>query len=91
LVSQPQQPETLLIEHPLIACHCFADGLEKDLHSRLRQCAIGARQAGVRAEDLLVAIREAWHALPDGRDLSSAQRARLTDLINTALEAYYAN
>jgi hypothetical protein len=75
--------------HTPVVCLCFADGVEDDITPRIRRCAIGARRSGARAEDLVVAIREAWHALPESRGWLPARKALLTDLINTALEAYY--
>ena len=75
--------------HPRLVCQCFADGMEQDVTPRICRCAIDARHAGVRAEDLVVAIREAWHAQPNKSRRSPPREALLTDLINTALEAYY--
>jgi hypothetical protein len=79
--GQPATPRTV--------CNCFSNGVAQDLTGRVRQCAIEVRDTGVRAEDLVVAIREAWHGLPESRGWLPARKALLPDLINTALEAYY--
>jgi hypothetical protein len=72
---------------PLV-CQCFTDGVEQDVTPRIRRCAMEARQAGVSAEDLVVAIREGWRGLPEQLRWAPGHQAALTNLINAALETY---
>jgi hypothetical protein len=76
------------MSHIPLVCQCFADGVEQDVTPRLRRCAIEARRAGFSAEDLVVAIRDAWRALPEEQRWAPGHQAVLTDFINVALETY---
>lgn len=69
---------------------CFAD-IEHPLDTAaVQRCAAEARRAGARSEQMVVALRDAWrqeltarrHHIPD-------YTARLTQMIDVALEAYY--
>jgi hypothetical protein len=68
-------------------------GAEPDDRSRelVHQCASCARRAGARAEQLVVAIREAWRAEPCGQEyMPEGYDRSLTALLDSVLNAYYA-
>jgi hypothetical protein len=67
---------------------CHADGpLDADA---LRRCAFAAHRAGIRAEEMVVALREVWRAQEDVPH-PTFRDSRLTQLVDAALDAYYAD
>ena len=69
-------------------CSCFL-GEEQGLSSRIQRCAVNARRAGVPAETLVIALRNAWWARPKSPPWIPPHDNVLTNHIHTALEAYY--
>lgn len=63
-----------------------------DLRAALRQVCADARHAGLRAEELLVLIKEVWSALPAGISRLPAVHGdeRLNYVISTCVDEYYA-
>jgi hypothetical protein len=73
----------------------YADGLTAErpaLRAALRQVCTEARRAGLRAEELLVLIKEVWSGLPAGisRLPSVHGDERLNYVISTCVDEYYA-
>jgi hypothetical protein len=73
----------------------YADGPTAErpaLRAALRQVCTEARRAGLRAEELLVIIKEVWSALPAGisRLPSVHGDERLNYVISTCVDEYYA-
>jgi len=73
----------------------YADGppLESPaLRAALRQVCTDARRAGLRAEELLVMIKDVWSGLPAGvtRLPSVHGDERLNYVISTCVDEYYA-
>jgi hypothetical protein len=73
----------------------YADGppLERAaLRVALRQVCMDARRAGLRAEELLVIIKDVWSGLPAGvsRLPSVHGDERLNYVISTCVDEYYA-
>ena len=73
----------------------YADGppLERPaLRAALRQVCMDARRAGLRAEELLVMIKDVWSGLPAGisRLPSVHGDERLNYVISTCVDEYYA-
>lgn len=63
----------------------------RELRSALREVCVDARRAGLRAEQLLVLIKDVWSALPAG--ISRVQTVhgdeRLSYVISTCVDEYY--
>ncbi len=73
----------------------YADGPSAelpDLRVALRQVCTEARRAGLRAEELLVIIKDVWSGLPAGisRLPSVHGDERLNYVISTCVDEYYA-
>jgi hypothetical protein len=73
----------------------YADGPTAErpaLRAALRQVCAEARRAGLRAEELLVIIKEVWSGLPAGisRLPSVHGDERLNYVISTCVDEYYA-
>ena len=71
-----------------------ADGWESqraELRASLRQICADARHAGLRAEQLLVLIKEVWSGLPPGiaRAPSVHGDERLNFVVSTCVDEYY--
>jgi hypothetical protein len=73
----------------------YADGPPVEgpaLRAALRQVCTDARRAGLRAEELLVMIKDVWSSLPSGvsRLPSVHGDERLNYVISTCVDEYYA-
>jgi len=73
----------------------YADGPtpdRPDVRAALRQVCTDARRAGLRAEELLVMIKDVWSGLPAGisRLPSAYGDERLNYVISTCVDEYYA-
>ena len=70
------------------------DGHEtRELHELLRRTAEEARVKGIRAEQLLIELKEIWYSLPEVARTSTReeQRRLLQRLIAHCLDLYYAS
>jgi hypothetical protein len=79
-----------LVRHVVLRSMADAD---RDTRSQdlVHRCASAARRDGLRPEQLLVAIRDAWRAEPARQETAPEDYDRLlTTLINAVLDAYYA-
>jgi hypothetical protein len=63
----------------------------RELRAALRQVCIEARRSGLRAEQLLVLIKEVWSGIPAGisRVRSMHGDERLNYVISTCVDEYY--
>ena len=70
-----------------------APGATLDLRIALRQVCADARHSGMRAEQLLVLIKDVWSELPVGiaRVPSAHGDERLNYVITTCVDEYYAH
>ncbi|MEP7065222.1 MAG: hypothetical protein ABI889_04245 [Gemmatimonadota bacterium] len=64
----------------------------RELRESLRQVCMDARHSGVRAEQLLVLIKDVWSGIPAGISRSTAMHGdeRLNFVISTCVDEYYA-
>jgi len=65
---------------------------DPQLHDLLCTTAAEARGKGIRAEQLLIMLKDIWYALPDvaARTASDVDNALLEDLISRCIREYYA-
>jgi hypothetical protein len=65
----------------------------RELRTALRQICADARHAGLRAEQLLVLIKDVWSGIPAGisRVRSVHGDERLNYVISTCVDEYYGN
>ena len=57
----------------------------------MRAVCFAARRCGLRAEQLLIVLKDAWRRLPEARRLDGYQSEEvLTDVIQDCIEEYYA-
>ena len=70
-----------------------ASGQGTELRNALRQVCADARRSGLRAEQLLVLIKDVWSGLPAGiaRVPSLHGDERLNYVITTCVDEYYAH
>ena len=65
---------------------------EKGLREALRVLCADARHHTVRAEQLLIALKQTWVAVPEVQELApDARRVLLDRLVTLAIQAYYAS
>ena len=72
--------------------HAFREGwlLEGRLAAAARMAAEDARQAGLSAERMLIALKQEWNAMEEARRLPVLDaRDLLSALISLTIEAYY--
>jgi hypothetical protein len=64
-----------------------------DLKAVLAKCAIEARQKGILAEQLLLALKDVWYSLPQvSHQAGNEMQTRLLQqLIARCIQEYYAN
>ena len=61
-----------------------------DLQQAIRDVCAEARQQGMRAEELIVVFKRAWHARPELQTLSREETGRLLEsVITMCVEEYY--
>ncbi len=65
---------------------------EPQLHDLLCTTAGEARAKGIRAEQLLIVLKDIWHSLPGvaARTASDVDNALLDDLVSRCIREYYA-
>jgi hypothetical protein len=65
----------------------------RELRAALRQVCTDARHSGLRAEQLLVLIKDVWSGIPAGisRVKSMHGDERLNYVISTCVDEYYGN
>ena len=65
----------------------------RELRAALRQVCMDARHSGLRAEQLLVLIKDVWSGIPAGisRVRSMHGDERLNYVISTCVDEYYGN
>jgi hypothetical protein len=65
---------------------------DAQLHDLLCTTAAEARSKGIRAEQLLIMLKDVWYAVPDvaARTASDVDNALLEDLISRCIREYYA-
>jgi len=65
---------------------------DPQLQDLLCTTAAEARNKGIRAEQLLIMLKDIWYALPDvaARTSSDVDNALLEDLISRCIREYYA-
>jgi hypothetical protein len=65
----------------------------RELRESLRQVCTDARRSGLRAEQLLVLIKEVWSGIPVGLSRATAMHSdeRLNFVISTCVDEYYAS
>ena len=65
---------------------------EPELHDLLCTTAVEARGKGIRAEQLLILLKDIWYSLPGvaARTASDIDNALLDDLISHCIREYYA-
>ena len=65
----------------------------RELREALRQVCVDARHSGLRAEQLLVLIKDVWSGIPAGisRVRSTHGDERLSYVISTCVDEYYGN
>ena len=65
---------------------------EADLRDLLCQTAAEAREKGIRAEQLLIALKDIWFSLPEltSKTATDVDNALLQDLISRCIQEYYA-
>ena len=68
-------------------------GAHRELRAALRQVCTDARHSGLRAEQLLVLIKDVWSGIPAGisRVRSMHGDERLNYVISTCVDEYYGN
>ena len=68
-------------------------GAHRELRAALRQVCTDARHAGLRAEQLLVLVKDVWSGIPAGisRVKSMHGDERLNLVISTCVDEYYGN
>lgn len=66
--------------------------MRRELRAGLRQVCVDARRSGLRAEQLLVLIKDVWSAIPAGISRVTALHGdeRLNYVISTCVDEYYA-
>jgi len=64
----------------------------RELRAALRQVCVDARRSGLRAEQLLVLIKDVWSGIPAGISRVTALHGdeRLNYVISTCVDEYYA-
>jgi hypothetical protein len=91
--SSPALDPSTVAELRSALSHSVATGShDDDLKALLKRAAAEARQKGVQAEHLLVALKDVWYALPElstqpGNDI---QTRLLQQLIARCIQEYYA-
>ena len=80
-----------IFEHPCLQRADGFDSQRSDLRASLRQVCADARHSAIRAEQLLVLIKDVWSSLPPGisRVTSVHGDERLTYVISTCVDEYY--
>lgn len=65
---------------------------EADLRDLLCRTAAEAREKGIRAEQLLVALKDIWFSLPEltNKTATDVDNALLQDLVSRCIQEYYA-
>jgi hypothetical protein len=63
----------------------------RELRAALRQVCMDARRAGLRAEQLLVLVKEVWSGIPAGISRATTMHGddRLSYVITTCVDEYY--
>jgi hypothetical protein len=63
-----------------------------ELRGLLRRAAEESRLKGIRAEQLLMMLKDIWYSLPEvaGAQSSASENALLRDLITRCIQEYYA-
>lgn len=66
--------------------------MRRELRAALRQVCVDARRSGLRAEQLLVLIKDVWSGMPAGISRVKALHGdeRLNYVISTCVDEYYA-
>jgi hypothetical protein len=65
---------------------------EADLRDLLCRTAAEARDKGIRAEHLLIVLKDIWFSLPElaAKTASDVDNALLQDLVSRCIQEYYA-
>lgn len=95
--NRPPDPAAGLPEEALAAMrramseYLVRPGDATELRTALRVISTEARARQLRAEQLIVALKQAWHSVPDVQHAATQQeRDRLLDrLITVCIEEYY--
>lgn len=91
--SNPGLDPATLAELRTALSRSLASGSHGDeLRDLLRRLALQARERGLQAEQLLLALKEVWYALPEmsGRPGTELQTQLLQQLIARCIQEYYA-
>ena len=65
---------------------------QDDLRDLLCRAATEAREKGIRAEHLLIALKDIWFSLPElaDRSVNDVDNSLLQELISRCIQEYYA-
>lgn len=91
--SNPGLDPATLAELRTALSRSLASGSHGDeLRDLLRRLALQARERGLQAEQLLLALKEVWYTLPEmsGRPGTDLQTQLLQQLIARCIQEYYA-
>jgi hypothetical protein len=87
------EPETVAGLRAAFSRSLEAGDHPDDLKSLLSRAAAEARQKGLQAEQLLLALKDIWYSLPDlaTHPANETQTRLLQQLIARCIQAYYAD
>ena len=90
--SQPElDPETVAALRTALAKSASQGTHVADLHDLLCRAAGDARSKGIRAEHLLLMLKDIWYALPEVMHAPSSdvENPLLRELISRCIQEYY--
>lgn len=81
----------MVFQDPHLQTADASPGAHRELRAALRQVCVDARHSGLRAEQLLVLIKDVWSGIPAGisRVKSLHGDERLNYVISTCVDEYY--
>lgn len=85
------QPDTVTELRAALSRSITAGNHGDDLKALLTRAAAEARQQGVQAEQLLLALKQIWYSLPQlsGEPMDDTQARLLQQLISRCIQEYY--
>jgi hypothetical protein len=83
----------MVFQDPHLQTADASPSAHRELRAALRQVCMEARHSGLRAEQLLVMIKDVWSGIPAGisRVRSMHGDERLNYVISTCVDEYYGN
>lgn len=86
------EPQTIDALRAALARSVSTGNHQADLRDLLCQTAAEAREKGIRAEQLLIALKDIWFSLPElaVKTPTDVDNSLLQDLISRCIQEYYA-